>query len=328
MAPFPTAVSDVHGSSEVVRPRLGLAAAVAVVVIWSGWLVATRAGATSVLTLYDITALRFGISGLVALPIVLWFRPWRGMPLRRIAVLSMVAGTPYVLIAYAAFTYAPAAHGGIFMNGVLPALTLALGWVCFRESPHRLQLAGTVLIIIAAAMAAADAGQTSAPGAWRGDLLFLLAGLCFAGYMVLNRLWNLTVMQVLMSVPVVNGLVYVPIWAVFLASYFWLGKWAREVLRGVIVREVLRQTFVQQILLQALYQGLLPNLVGLLLVSVAVRHAGASLTAAFMTAVPALGALLGIVFLGEVPGWLGWTSLVVLTPGIILTAVWKPRRRG
>ncbi len=309
MAPFPTAVSDVHGSSEVVRPRLGLAAAVAVVVIWSGWLVATRAGATSVLTLYDITALRFGISGLVALPIVLWFRPWRGMPLRRIAVLSMVAGTPYVLIAYAAFTYAPAAHGGIFMNGVLPALTLALGWVCFRESPHRLQLAGTVLIIIAAAMAAADAGQTSAPGAWRGDLLFLLAGLCFAGYMVLNRLWNLTVMQVLMSVPVVNGLVYVPIWALFLPST--LASAPRE-----------------QILLQALYQGLLPNLVGLLLVSVAVRHAGASLTAAFMTAVPALGALLGIVFLGEVPGWLGWTSLVVLTPGIILTAVWKPRRRG
>jgi len=111
---------------------------------------------------------------------------------------------------------------------------------------------------------------------------------------------------VLMCVPVVNGLLYVPLWALFLPS-------------------TMAQAPHEQILLQAVYQGLLPNLVGLLLVSVAVRHAGASLTAAFMTAVPGLGTLLGIVFLGEVPGWLGWASLVVLTPGIVLAAVWRPR---
>lgn len=293
-------------SDDAPRPGLGLAAAVVVVFIWAGWLVATRAGATSVLTLYDIAALRFGVSGLVALPIVLWYRPWRGMPAHRIAVLSMVAGTPYVLVAYAAFTYAPAAHGGIFMNGVLPALTLALAWVWFRERPHRLQLVGSALIIVAAAMAAADAGETSIAGAWRGDLLFLLAGLSFATYMLLNRLWNLRAMQVLMCVPVLNGLLYVPLWWLFLPST--MADAPRE-----------------QILLQAIYQGLLPNLVGLLLVSVAVRHAGASLTAAFMTAVPGLGTLLGVVFLDEVPGWLGWASLVVLTPGIVLAAVWRQR---
>jgi len=293
-------------SQEAIRPGLGVAAAVAVVFIWAGWLVATRAGATSTLTLYDITALRFGISGLVALPIVLWLKPWRGMPVHRMAALAMVAGTPYVLVAYAAFVYAPAAHGGIFMNGVLPALTLALAWLWFRERPHRLQLVGAALIIVAACLATQDAGGIAIPGAWRGDLLFLLAGLSFATYMVLSRLWNIRIPQLLLCVPVLNGLIYVPLWALLLPSN--LATAPRE-----------------QLLLQAIYQGLLPNLVGLLLVTVAVRHAGASLTAAFMTAVPALGTLLGMLFLDEIPGLFGWLSLLLLTPGIVLTAVWRQR---
>ena len=293
-------------TQDTTRPVLGIAAAVAVVFIWSGWLVATRAGALSSLTVYDITALRFGISGVVALPIVAWLKPWRGMRPRRVLALGVVAGTPYVLIAYAAFVYAPAAHGGIFMNGVLPTLTLALAWLWFGERPHRLQIAGSVLIIAAAVMAAADAGEMDVPGAWRGDLLFLLAGLCFATYMMLNRLWNVRPAQVLLCVPVLNGLVYVPLWWAFLPS-------------------TIAEAPPAQLALQAVYQGLLPNLVGLLLVSVAVRHAGPALTAAFMTAVPALGTLLGVAFLGEVPGLLGWLSLLVLTPGIVLAAVWRRR---
>ncbi len=53
---------------------------------------------------------------------------------------------------------------------------------------------------------------------------------------------------------------------VFLASYFWLGKWAREVLRWVMVREELRQPFVEQILLQAPIGALYAAAVGVLVV--------------------------------------------------------------
>jgi drug/metabolite transporter (DMT)-like permease len=286
------------------KPVLGLAAAVAIVFIWSGWLVVTKVGAESTLTIFDIAALRFGLSALIALPIVVYFKPWKGMPLHRIAVLAALAGVPYVLVSYAAFTFAPAAYGGVFMSGVLPAMTLALGWFWLRERPRQLQVAGATLIIAGAVLAAIDARQASASGAWIGALLFLFAAFMFSVYMILNRRWQVTALQVLLSLSVVSGFLYVPIWYLFLPS-------------------ALAETATSQILLQGVYQ-LLPNLVGLNLLALAVRNVGAPVAAAIMSAVPSLGAILGLVLLGEALGATTWVGIVVLSMGILLTAI-RPR---
>jgi drug/metabolite transporter (DMT)-like permease len=286
------------------NPPLGIAAASIVVCIWSGWLIVTKVGAESTLTVFDIAALRFGLSGLVTLPVVLYFKPWRGMPLHRIVVLAVLAGVPYVLLSYTAFTFAPAAYGGVFMNGVLPALTLALGWFWLKERPRRGQLMGAALIIAGAVLAALEAIEGSVPGAWIGALLFLTAACSFSVYLLLNRLWQVTAPQLFLSLSVVSGLLYVPLWYLFLPSN-------------------LAETAPGQILLQGTYQ-LLPNLVGFNLVALAVRNVGAPATAAVMSAVPSLGAILGLLLLGETLGPLTWTGIVVLSAGILLTAV-RPR---
>ena len=61
------------------RPLKGLVtgyiAAGLVVVMWSFWLVISRLGATSTLTIFDLAAMRYGLSGLVSLLMVLWFKP-------------------------------------------------------------------------------------------------------------------------------------------------------------------------------------------------------------------------------------------------------------
>jgi drug/metabolite transporter (DMT)-like permease len=282
-------------------------AATVVVSIWSGWLIVTKVGAESTLTIYDIAALRFGLSGLISLPIVVYFRAWQGLPAHRLAALAVLAGVPYVLLSYAAFTFAPAAYGGVFMNGVLPALTLALAWLWLKERPRSVQVGGAALIIAGAGLAAWDAGAEPASGAWVGALLFLVAAASFSLYMVLNRLWQVTMPQVLFSLSVVSGALYVPIWYLFLPSN-------------------LAHTAMSQILLQGGYQ-ILPNLVGLNLVAFAVRSVGASPTAAIMSAVPSLGAILGLLILGERLGGLTWSGVAVLSLGILLTAV-RPRRRG
>ena len=49
--------------------------AAGLVVVWSFWLVISRLGATSRLTIFDLAAMRYGLSGLVSLPMVLWFKP-------------------------------------------------------------------------------------------------------------------------------------------------------------------------------------------------------------------------------------------------------------
>lgn len=284
----------------------GCAAAFSVTLIWATWLVASRSGAQSPLTPYDLAALRYGVSAVVALPLVLYFAPWRSMSIKRIAVVSFLLGPQYILAVFFAFEYAPAAHGGIFMNGALPAITLFISWLWLKEKAHRWQLAGVALIFTGTCLAAADVTALSMVGAWHGDILFLIAGVFFAAYLVVGRLWSISTMQVLLCSSVVNATYYVPIWFFFLPSGF-------------------DQATQGQIVLQTLYQGLIPGLVGLVLVAYAARNIGPSLTAAFMAAVPTLGTVLAVIFLAEVPGWAGWLSLVVLTPGILLVAFYSAR---
>ena len=286
------------------RPVLGIAAAITVVFIWSGWLIVTKVGAESTLSIFDIAALRFGLTGLVSLPIVLYFKPWVGLPLHRIAVLATLAGVPYVLLSFTAFTFAPAAYGGVFMNGILPALTLALGWLWLKERPRPWQIAGAALIIGGASLAAIDASASAVPGAWIGALLFVTAACVFSVYLILNRLWGVTALQLLLSISVVNAFIYMPIWYFFLPSN-------------------LANTDPRQIALQGAYQ-MLPNLIGFNLVALAVQNVGAPATAAIMSAVPSLGAILGLVILGEALGAPTWAGILVLSLGILLTAL-RPR---
>jgi len=55
---------------------------------------------------------------------------------------------------------------------------------------------------------------------------------------------------------------------VFVVSYFWLGKWVRDVLHWVSVGDEIRQPFVDQVLIQGALGGAYAAAVGLLLVTV------------------------------------------------------------
>ncbi|MEE9333953.1 MAG: DMT family transporter [Granulosicoccaceae bacterium] len=285
---------------------IGYTAAFSVMVIWATWLVASRAGAQSPLTIYDHAVLRYGVSSIVALPIVLYYRPWRTMSWKRIAIVSFLLGPIYILAVFLAFQYAPAAHGGIFMNGALPAVTLFISWILFKQRVHKLQLLGVLLIIIGATLAVIDAAELSLVDAWIGDGLFFISAVFFSAYLIAARVWNVTTTQVLFCSSVINAMLFVPIWFWFLPSGF-------------------AEASQSQFLIQMLYQGLIPGLIGLLLVATATRNIGPSSTAAFMAGVPALGSILGVVLLNEMLGGLGWLSILVLTPGILLVAFFSAK---
>ena len=302
---------SVPGSKPILLTRvsrksilIGYLAATAVVFIWSSWLVASRSGALSGLTVYDLAALRYGISGSVALPFVLYFKPWQTMTVLRIAFLSFLLGPIYILIVFGGFVFAPAAHGGIFMNGILPVLTLAIGWFWLQEAPRWQQLVAAALILLATVLVVADKSQIEISQSWIGDVLFVIAAVFFSIYMVASRLWKISTTQVLLCSSVINAIIYLPIWYLFLPSDF-----------GAITQK--------QLLIQGFYQGFVPTLFGILLLTIAVQRIGSSPTAAFMAAVPGMGALLSLVFLGENLGVISWIALAMLTAGIVIMAVWK-----
>ncbi|HHV69898.1 MAG TPA: EamA/RhaT family transporter, partial [Ochrobactrum intermedium] len=66
-----TAITDTHPTTSTSNTIRGLAWGLSGVLVWSGSFVLTRFGFKTALTPFDIIALRFGVAGLVLLPVVL-----------------------------------------------------------------------------------------------------------------------------------------------------------------------------------------------------------------------------------------------------------------
>jgi drug/metabolite transporter (DMT)-like permease len=278
----------------------GYAAAWCIVFVWSFWLIVSRVANQSGLTIYDLAAFRYGLAALIAVPLCLYYKPWRGLRLVQIAVLSFILGPVYILIVFSGFLYAPAAHGGIFMNGVLPLISILFALVLIRVLPSLRQAMGAVLILVSAIALALDASVSSGKDAWIGDLLFLVGALFFSIYMILSERWKLGAMQIIFCGTVVNAALYLPVW------YFWLPSGLSDAPMGPL-------------LLQAIYQGFVPNLIGLLFIAHASQTIGTGNTSFILAAVPGGGAILGALILGETLSLIGILALILLTSGLLLS---------
>lgn len=285
---------------------VGLPAALSVIFIWSSWLVVSRAGALTTLTPYDLAAMRYGVAAIFALPIVLYFKPWRTMSLTRIIAVTVLLGPVYVLLIFGGFEFAPASHGGIFMNGALPVITLVIAWVWLSERPSARQLIAAAVILLGVTMTVGDASFNFLE-TWLGDVMFIGGAIFFCLYVTVSKLWNVTMTQVLLCSAVLNALTFVPVWYFFLPS-------------GIA------EASQSEFWLQFLFQGLVPNLFGLLMIALSARHLGPANTAAFMASVPALGALLSVYFLGESLGFISWVGIAVLSAGILMMTLGGRRK--
>lgn len=278
---------------------IGLAAALGVVCFWSGWIVVSRLGVTNTLTVYDVTGLRFLVGGLVVAPWVIIGRTWRGLTLKRTLVLSMGSGIPYAMLTYFGFTLAPAAHGGVFLNGCLPITTAVVTWLWLGKRIGLTQGLGLGVILIGVALVGYEGFSGSGGGlTWLGDGLFFTGIWLFAVFMVGTRVWEATPGQIVFSVTLVGAVFYVPLWLLCLDSNL-----------AIAPRS--------ELILQGLYQGLVPSVAGISLIGVAIRHLGAKPTSVCLSFVPVLGALLAIPIIGEVPGPPAWVGMVLVTGGIL-----------
>lgn len=275
-------------------------AAICVVFFWSGWIVISRLGVTNNLTVYDLTGLRHGIGAVVALPYIIWSRAWRGLTPLRILILTVTAGVPYALLAYSGFVYAPAAHGGVFMNGCLPIFTTIFTWIWVGQRSRFFQIVGLGIILTGVILVGYEGFESSGGGmTWVGDCLFLAAIALLAVFMVANQVWSVSPGQVIFSATIVSAVVYVPIWL------FWLDSNLAAAPRS-------------EILLQGAYQGLVPSVLGISCLNIAIRHIGPRATSVFLSSVPIVAALTAIPILNELPGLPAWIGMITVTLGILL----------
>jgi drug/metabolite transporter (DMT)-like permease len=287
-----------------IREAAGIGAAFVTVVIWAGWIVATRFSAETALGPVEIGLLRYGPPALVLAPV--WWRTGlipRHVPVWIMAIIVAGGGAPFLLIAASAMRYAPAGEIGALLPGTMPLWAALMG--CLLGTAHfsRLQLLGYALITLGiGAIAAADLQHLrstgTAPSAWIGHVLFLVAAACWAAYGHAFKRSGLTALQAVAIVAAWSFLVHVMLAAV-LGTTLW-------------------QTPGPILISQTLIQGGLSGLVAIVAYGLAIERLGATRAASFSALVPALALLGGMLFLGETPTPAAWLATVSVTGGVAL----------
>ncbi|MEL0012467.1 MAG: EamA family transporter, partial [Alphaproteobacteria bacterium] len=231
----------------------GLAAGIGVLFVFAGFLVVSRFGATSSLTVYDMAACRFGVAGVATIPVLFIVR-WPRIAWWKAAVIGITSGAPFTLFVFGGMSFAPVAHGGIVINGAMPIFAALLAWAVFGVRLGGWRIAGVAMIVLGVAATGWDALSYGEPGQWRGHLLFLGAAACNATFLTSVRGWGLTALQSLSVVNALNLSIYIPLWLLFLPSSMVAAPW-------------------EEIAIQAVYQGI----VAAFIASILIAHAACML---------------------------------------------------
>lgn len=273
--------------------------------IWVGWILLTRYGVTTSLSPFDITALRFGCAGALLLPIVIR----NGLGVHRVglpllAVICTGAGVPYVLISSAGLQFAPAAQAGALIPGTMPLWAALLATLFLHERIAGPRRAGLLLIPIGIVIFVGTGLTDLASGNWRGQLLFLLAALCWASFTVAMRragTKGFTALHATAVVSVVSAVWYLPVYVLLLPHRLTAAPW-------------------DAVVIQTLYQGVLVAIISLFAYTKAVSILGASLGSSFASLVPVLAMLAAIPLLGEVPKTADYFGIAAVTLGVFLSS--------
>lgn len=272
------------------------------VCVWSGWMVASRFAVKGSLSVADITEIRFFVSGIILLPVVLK----RGFAVGTKGVfgglaLTVLLGAPYTYIAVSGMRFAPASHAATLINGSMLLCATLIGILQLKEPTTRLRLFGVACSLggILTLLARSDAGAS--PFEWMGHALFITAGVMWALYAVLVRVWKANPLHTAAVLCVWSLFLYTPFYLIFEPHHI---GWENA----------------REVAFQAVYQGLLTAVLALISFNRAISILGASRASSLLPMVPVLASLLAIVFLHEVPPLAEWAGIAAVSVGVLFAS--------
>jgi drug/metabolite transporter (DMT)-like permease len=276
----------------------------AVYVVFARW--GIQHGATAP----DLTALRFGVAGMILLPFLAFrirkapaafvgqWRVWLAV--------SALAGTPFGLMMFGALQFAPASHAAVFpfaamsvMGMLIAALVLGDRITLRRATGIAVVLGGLILI------SGVSAASFTAKGLL-GDAMFIAAGTIWAGFGILLRKHRLDPVMATAVIAVSALVTYVP-------GYLWTTGGA-----GLL------QLDLYVLVIEAVIPGVIAGTGTLYTYAKMVSILGPSRAAIFPALAPGLAALVAWPVLGLVPGTAELAGLVAVIAGL-LWAVTTPR---
>jgi drug/metabolite transporter (DMT)-like permease len=280
----------------------GYAAAVVVVLVWAAYPVATRAGVLGSFAPEDLMLLRFGVGALLFLPwVVLHLRAIRRDAWLRGIPLALFQGAGMAALVIFGLQYAPANHAAALGPGVAPAWVVLLGFLLFSKRPSARMAVGAALCAAGVITLAASGASGADPSVLMGDAMFVAASGLGALYVLQLRSWGISAIQAAAIVTLYSAMMVVP-WHLWSAS------------------AALLQLKPLELLWQVLWQGVLIGCLALVALNHAIARLGPERSSALVALVPALSAVLGILFLGEIPSVAEIAAIVAISAGVTVGA--------
>ena len=249
----------------------------------------------------DLTFHRFAWAGLLLLPMVLrdGVGDLNGIGWGRGIVLTLLGGPGFALISYSGFLLVPLGHGGVIQPSCATLGGVLLAVLLLNEKLVPARALGAAVIVCGLIMFGGEAVMTIGSQGVLGDLMFATAGLMFATFGALLRLWRVTANTASAAISVLT-LAGVPV-------YWALGGFERMIALGW-----------WENIVQAVLQGLLAGPGALYLFIHAIMLLGAARAAVFPALVPPFVLLIGWLVLGETPSALQLIGLAIVLVGFRL----------
>ena len=303
--------SAANGGSDL-RPIAGATFGALAALIWGGFPAITKLSmANNALDAWDITALRFGVAGLLLLPLFARRRlaslsPWAAL------FLACGAGAPYVLLTAGGLEFAPGGHMGVMTPSTMLLCSTLGSRLILKERLTGGRIVGALAIMAGLIAIGWDGLSNQGELTWLGDAMFVLGGLSWASYTIGLRVWRVEPLHATAVVGVVSMVFYLPAYAWLAGSDLSAAPW-------------------REIVIQAVFQGVLSAVVALLLYTRAVAILGAARGAVFAALVPTFSLLLAVPLLHETPSELQLVGVVFVTTGMVFAlglhdpARWRSR---
>ena len=293
------AADKTHKPTMIVGIVCGTLAALA----WAAGFVVAKHGIQVGFSPADLAFHRFFWSGLLMLPLIVResLRELGSVGWGRGFVMSILSGPPQSLLAYSGFILVPLGHGTTIQPACAALSGLILASLVLHEKPTFQRIIGGAIIIAGLFVFGAESFATSGSYGVGGDLLFATAGLFWATFGTLLRLWNVPGTRAVMAVGTVSVIVFAPVY------FFIYGLSARE-----------RHGLLEN-LLQAVVQGGLAGSLPIYLFAHAVIALGGGRAATFPALVPVFGVVIGFFALGVVPSLAQFVGMLVVLLGFQFT---------
>jgi drug/metabolite transporter (DMT)-like permease len=270
---------------------------------WAAGFVAAKHGVSIGFLPADLAFHRFFWSGLLLMPLGLraGFINLGGMGWRRGLVVSALAGPPQSFIAYTGFILVPLGHGTTIQPACAALSGLILATLVLHEKLTVRRAIGGIAIVSGLLIYGAEALATIGGDGVAGDLMFVTAGVFWATFGILLRLWHMQGMRAIGVVATLSILIYTPIYFIIYGFHDFFAHGAFET--GL------------QIVMQGVIAGVLP----IYLFAHAVVLVGAGRAATFPALVPLFGMAIGFLALGVVPSVAQVIGMLIVLVGFRFT---------